>query len=104
VTRVLFVTSEVHPVIKTGGLADVSASLPEALCTMDHDVQIVLPGYPEAMAVAVASGACRRAQLNVESYDVTLWQTRLPGTAVVLWLVDCQPLFNRPGSPYQNAE
>lgn len=103
-TRVLFVTSEVHPVIKTGGLADVSASLPEALCTMDHDVQIVLPGYPEAMAVAVASGACRRAQLNVESYDVTLWQTRLPGTAVVLWLVDCQPLFNRPGSPYQNAE
>ncbi|MBO6849224.1 MAG: glycogen synthase GlgA [Marinobacter sp.] len=103
-TRVLFVTSEVHPVIKTGGLADVSASLPEALCTMDHDVQIVLPGYPAAMAVANASGARRRAQLNVGGFDVTLWQTQLPGTAVVLWLVECPPLFDRPGNPYQCSE
>lgn len=100
--RVLFVTSEVYPVIKTGGLADVSASLPEALCKLGNDVQILLPGYPAAMAAAKATGARRKAQLEVGLYGVTLWKTRLPGTAVVLWLADCPALFDRPGNPYQN--
>nr|MCS5563241.1 glycogen/starch synthase [Oleiphilaceae bacterium] len=45
-TRVLFATSEVFPLVKTGGLADVSASLPEALCRLGYDCQILLPGYP----------------------------------------------------------
>ncbi|MFZ1318444.1 MAG: glycogen/starch synthase, partial [Candidatus Nitrotoga sp.] len=43
--RVLFVTSEVAPLIKTGGLADVSAALPAALSGMGVDVRILLPGY-----------------------------------------------------------
>ena len=29
--RVLFATSEIYPLVKTGGLADVSAALPAAL-------------------------------------------------------------------------
>ncbi|MGM0767633.1 MAG: glycogen synthase GlgA [Pseudomonadota bacterium] len=102
--RVLFVTSEVYPVIKTGGLADVSASLPEALCRQDHDVHILLPGYPAALAAAKSIGTRRKAQLRIGFYPVTLWQTRLPGSAVVLWLVECGPLFDRPGNPYQNEE
>ncbi|EMP55391.1 glycogen/starch synthase [Marinobacter santoriniensis NKSG1] len=103
-TRVLFVTSEVYPVIKTGGLADVSASLPEALCRQCHDVHILLPGYPAAMKAARASGSRRQARLMIGQYSVALWRTRLPGTSVTLWLVDCPGVFDRPGNPYQNEE
>ena len=102
--RVLFATSEVYPLVKTGGLADVSASLPEALCRLEYDVQILLPGYPDAVQAARKAGSRRKARLQLGQYNVSLWQTRLPGTAVTLWLVDCPPLFDRPGNPYKNEE
>lgn len=102
--RVLFATSEVYPLVKTGGLADVSASLPEALCRLSHDVQILLPAYPAALRAARDAGSRRKSRFRVGEYDVALWQTRLPGTAVTLWLVDCPPLFERPGNPYQNDQ
>ena len=57
--RVLFATSEVYPLVKTGGLADVSASLPEALCRLEYDVQILLPGYPDAIKAARKAGSRR---------------------------------------------
>ena len=43
--KVLFVTSEVVPFIKTGGLADVSAALPQMLVELGHEVRIVVPKY-----------------------------------------------------------
>ncbi|MDK8464452.1 glycogen synthase GlgA [Marinobacter sp. SS13-12] len=101
-TRVLFATSEVYPLVKTGGLADVSASLPEALCKLGYDVHILLPGYPAAIKAAREAGSRRKTRFRIGQYEVSLWQTRLPGTAVTLWLVDCPPLFDRPGNPYQN--
>lgn len=102
--RVLFATSEVYPLVKTGGLADVSASLPEALCRLNYDVQILLPGYPDAINTARKAGARQKSRFQVGKYEVSLWQTRLPDTAVTLWLVDCPPLFERPGNPYQNEK
>jgi len=43
--KILFVTSEVVPFVKTGGLADVSAALPQMLTELGHEVRIVLPKY-----------------------------------------------------------
>ena len=43
--RVLFLASEVSPFAKTGGLADVTSSLPKALFEMGHDVRIIMPKY-----------------------------------------------------------
>lgn len=43
--KILFVTSEVVPFVKTGGLADVSAALPQTLTEMGHEVRIVVPKY-----------------------------------------------------------
>jgi len=43
--KVLFVASEVAPLAKTGGLADVSNSLPKALISIGHDVRLAMPCY-----------------------------------------------------------
>jgi starch synthase len=43
--KILFVTSEVMPFVKTGGLADVSSALPQYLSDLGHEVRIVVPKY-----------------------------------------------------------
>lgn len=43
--KILFVTSEVVPFVKTGGLADVSSALPQMLAELGHEVRIVVPKY-----------------------------------------------------------
>lgn len=43
--KILFISAEVAPYAKTGGLADVAGSLPQKLKEMGHDVRVALPGY-----------------------------------------------------------
>ena len=43
--RVLFASAEMHPFVKVGGLADVSAALPKQLAAMGHDVRVIIPAY-----------------------------------------------------------
>jgi starch synthase len=43
--HVAFVTSEMIPYVKTGGLADISAALPKALVRLGHRVSVILPRY-----------------------------------------------------------
>lgn len=42
---VLFLSTEVYPYAKTGGLADVSAALPQELRMLGHDVRVLMPKY-----------------------------------------------------------
>ena len=48
--KVLYVSAEVSPFAKTGGLADVAGSLPGALAAEGHDVRVVMPRYGQIKA------------------------------------------------------
>jgi len=66
--RVAFVSSEVSPFSKTGGLADVSQALPAALAALGHEVVVFSPLYRGAVA------ALARLQLRTEDESgPTLW-------------------------------
>jgi starch synthase len=47
--NLLFATSELFPLLKTGGLGDVAQSLPNALAGSGVDVRVVLPAFRQAM-------------------------------------------------------
>ncbi len=97
--KILFVTSEVHPLIKTGGLADVSGSLPKALTELGEDVRIVLPNY---QAIKTHEAIYYKSTLKINGSDVNILETRLPGTGAVIWLVDYPKFFKLPGNPYHD--
>jgi len=97
---VLFVSSEVHPVMKTGGLGDVSGSLPLALNQLGTDVRVLMPAYRDARARAGTLHAVATLQLAGAAEPVTLLEGTLPGSQVKLWLLDCPALYDRPGNPY----
>src|SRR5665213_2433298 len=52
--RVLAVASEIYPIIKTGGLADVAGALPIALRAYGIETRTLVPGYPDVMKVLPA--------------------------------------------------
>lgn len=101
---VLFITSEAYPLVKTGGLADVSGSLPAALQALDHPVRVLLPAYRSVRDVAAAAGMRELARLTVNGEAVRLVETQLPDSGVPVWLVDCPSYFDRPGNPYHDAD
>src|SRR5439155_22556289 len=45
-SKILAVVSEVYPLVKTGGLADVAGALPRALRKLGVEVVTLVPGYP----------------------------------------------------------
>jgi starch synthase len=102
--RVLFATSEAFPLIKTGGLADVSGSLPRALLALDHDVRLVLPAYRTVVEKLPKKSVKTIAVLTLAEHIVTVLETRLPGTRLKVWLVACPVYFDRPGDPYHDEE
>jgi starch synthase len=100
--RVLFVSAEIYPLAKTGGLADVSAALPLALAGLGVDVRLLLPGYPQALAAA-ANKSIPVELGNVLGMGTTrLVAANTPDTGLPVWLVDCPDLFQRAGGPYQD--
>ncbi len=95
--KVLFASSEIHPLIKTGGLADVCGSLPPALQTLGVDVRLIMPNY---QALKTTEEIYYKSTIQVNNIDAHILETRLPETDVVVWLVHCPQFFDLPGNPY----
>lgn len=98
--RILFAAAEVQPFVKTGGLADMAGALPLALHQAGGDVRVVLPAYRAVLqnlrdAPVVAT-------IMETRHAFRILQTRLPDTAVRVYLVDAPALFDRAGTPYQD--
>jgi starch synthase len=104
--RVLFVTSEVAPIIKTGGLADVSAALPAALHAMGVDIRVLLPGYPQVLKALlkfeiVVDFGIHPLSDFFSAPPFRLLLGTLPG-GVPLYVLDCPEMYMRGGGPYQD--
>lgn len=99
--KILFVTSEAHPLIKTGGLADVSGSLPKALAELGADIRILLPYY---QALKITKAVTFRCTIRVNNSNVNIMETCMPDSDVLVWLVDHPSSFDMPGNPYVDAQ
>jgi starch synthase len=99
--KVLFATSEVAPLIKTGGLADVSAALPVALAALGVDIRVLVPGYPQVIdALNIRSRVAVLPGLPGIP-PASLLASKLP-SGLPLLVIDC-PIYDRSGGPYQDG-
>ena len=98
--RVLSVTPEAVPLIKTGGLADVAGALPSALVPFGVDMRTLLPGYPRVMAQL--SGR----QVVADLPDCIGGPARVLAAShggMALFVLDAPQLYDRAeGGPYLN--
>src|SRR4030095_9379711 len=99
--RICFVASEVAPLAKTGGLADVAGALPRHLHALRHDIRVVMSFYSSIGAAAVRTPPGEGAQtvelrLGGHLYRYSLLATQLPGSNVPLYLVHCPAVYGRP--------
>jgi len=95
--KILFVTSEAHPLIKTGGLADVCGSLPKAIADLNQDIKLIIPNY---QALKKTEDVRFLFSLRVDNRNINILETKLPDSHVVVWLVDYPTYYNIPGNPY----
>lgn len=96
--RVLHVLSEITPFKKTGGLGDVAASLPKALCQQGIDARSVMPAWPGVLDMARDMGCLRKrslGQLNValnyRAYTAKVWKAVCDNTPI--YILDQPELF-----------
>lgn len=95
--KILFVSSEVAPLSKTGGLADVSGSLPKAIKSLGHDIRVVTPFYKMVKkSVKSTKKIVNRLSVPVSEHVVkaSVEMTQLDG-GVPVYLIKKDAYFNR---------
>ncbi|MEO5572931.1 MAG: glycogen synthase GlgA [Gammaproteobacteria bacterium] len=102
--KILYACSELHPLIKTGGLGDVAGYLPVALKGLRQDICVVMPAYREVLARAGELTAVAQLIIPGAQAPVTVLEGRVPGTQIKLYLIDAPEYFDRPGGPYAGPE
>jgi starch synthase len=98
---VLSVASEVFPLVKTGGLADVVGALPAALATHGIDVRTLVPGYRAVLAALRAPSVAHRYDA-LHGGPARLLAAQAAG--LELLVLDAPHLYDRDGGPYAGAD
>jgi starch synthase len=99
--KVLSVASEIFPLVKTGGLADVVGALPAALKPKGVEVLSLVPGYPAVMA---ALEDAEPVHLYGDFYGGAAGLVRAKAKGLDVIVLDAPHLYNRPGNPYLGAD
>jgi starch synthase len=102
--NILFVSSEVYPYAKTGGLADVSSALPQMLREFNHDVRVLMPKYGfigERKQKIHIINRLQGMDFHVGDKEVMVSAKSsailTPRTRVQIYLVESDEYFQRPG-------
>ena len=98
--NVCFITSECYPLVKVGGLGDVSGSLPVALSELGCHVKLFLPLYK---IINKSAHKLKKIQeldkiplrLNNCEYIFNIWYKKLKDFLVEVYLIDCPEFFDR---------
>ncbi|WVT72757.1 glycogen synthase GlgA [Sinorhizobium chiapasense] len=98
--NVLSVASEVYPLVKTGGLADVAGALPTALAPHGIKTRTLLPGYP-AVLQKLKKKKKVGAFENLFGNPATILAAEIDG--LDLLVLDQPALYQRDGGPYVDA-
>lgn len=101
--KVLFVSSEVFPLVKTGGLADVSGSLPIALQGLGVDTRILIPGYRPVLEQLKDLQTIAWAHHLPHIGSAELLLGTIDGTQIKVIVVKAASLYERDGGPYSDA-
>ncbi|GKX50431.1 glycogen synthase GlgA [Budvicia aquatica] len=96
--RVLHACSELFPLLKTGGLADVIGALPGAQIAAGADVRLLLPAFPALMEGIPQTSIVT--EVDTFAGRVTLRYGTYNNVGV--YLIDAPHLYDRPGSPYHD--
>lgn len=97
--RILFASSEMYPLVKTGGLGDVAFSLPNALTALGVDVRVVLPAYRQVLRGI--DGLHVHGWLTLaDGHEVRVLSASHEQTDFELLLIDVPELYDRDGMPY----
>jgi starch synthase len=99
--KVLAAASEIYPLVKTGGLADVVGALPGALAPHGIAVRTLVPGYPAVLSALEGRKVLHRYG-GLFGGDATLSAGQAQG--VDLFVLDAPHLYARPGNPYLGAD
>ncbi|MFO7188760.1 MAG: glycogen synthase GlgA [Pseudomonadota bacterium] len=100
--RVLYVTPECTPWVKTGGLGDVSAALPPELARLGCEVALLIPAYRAMQALTAGASPVAEVPAHGELPACRVLQTRLKN-GVRLLLLDAPALYDREAGPYLDA-
>jgi starch synthase len=99
--RVLSVASEIFPLIKTGGLADVVGALPGALAPLGVEVRTLVPGYP---AVVAALEKVNNVATYTDYFGGPAQVLSAEAAGLRLFVLDAPHLYQRAGNPYIGAD
>ena len=99
--KVLSVASEIFPLVKTGGLADVAGALPQALASEDIEVRSLVPGYPAIME-KIGGVTMAREYADLFGGPARLLSGKAEG--LHLFAIDAPHLYDRRGNPYLGSD
>jgi starch synthase len=102
--RVLQVSAELYPWVKSGGLGDVAAALPPALAGLGVDTRLLLPGFAGFLDAFDGITDVARLRTPFAPERVRIALARLPGTDRHAYLVDHPAFYDRPGNPYAGPD